>query len=51
MNAQDFKEISKALNLLWSLLEEQGGGTQEQKKILSDAEDVLRGYESCGGEV
>ena len=51
MTQKDYQDISKALSLLWLIVQEQGGGTDEQKLILNDAQDVLRDYESCGGEV
>lgn len=50
MNKEDFKALDNALSLLHDFIS-QYGAKAEYYEILNKADDVLRGYVSCGGEV
>ena len=50
MNKEDFKALDGALALLHDFIS-QHGAKAEDYEVLNKAEDVLRGYVSCGGEV
>ena len=50
MTKEDFRDLDNALALLHDFIS-QHGAKAEDYEILDKAEDVLRGYVSCGGEV
>ena len=50
MSKEDFKALDNALALLHHFISQHGAKAQDYD-VLNKAEDVLRGYVSCGGEV
>jgi hypothetical protein len=52
MNSLDYKDLERALSLLHDFIENFSGelSKPDDLRVLTNAEDVLRGYVSCGGE-
>ncbi len=53
MNRQDYQDLLRALNLLNEFIDSFSGELciEDDRGVLNNAMDVLRGYVSCGGEV
>ena len=53
MTKEDYKDLLNALNLLNEFIENSSGELciEDDRGVLNNAMDVLRGYVSCGGEV
>jgi hypothetical protein len=49
MTSSDYKDLDNALALLHDFISNYGAKAEDYA-ILNNAEDVLRGYISCGGE-
>ena len=49
MNKDDFADLSNALSLLHDFISNHGAKAEDYA-ILERADDVLKGYISCGGE-
>ena len=49
MNKEDYKDLDNALALLHDYISNYGA-MAEHYEILNKADDVLKGYASCGGE-
>jgi len=50
MNSSDYKDLDDALALLHDFISNHGAKAEDYA-ILNNAENVLRGYVSCGGEI
>ena len=50
MNKEDYKDLDNALALLHDFISNYGAQAGHYE-VLNKAEDILRGYVSCGGKV